>query len=105
MMNGGILGYPILRHSENPGSLGPTYPGTDPQPLRIGQKKMSEIPVLTESNRIPQIWMIPRNVSTFWNLALIISSLAIGQQDGSPQMDESPKLMVSDPLKLMISPF
>ena len=38
MMNGGILGYPILRHSENPGSLGPTYPGTDPQPLLIGQK-------------------------------------------------------------------
>jgi hypothetical protein len=48
--------------------------------------------------------MIPRNGSTFWNLALIISFLEIGQQDESPQIDESPKLMVSDPLKFMISP-
>jgi hypothetical protein len=39
--------------------------------------------------------MIPRNVSTFWNLALIISFLEIGQQDESPQIDESPKFMIS----------
>jgi len=38
-------------------------------------------------------------------LALIILFLEIGQQDESPQIDESPKLMVSDPLKFMISPF
>jgi hypothetical protein len=34
--------------------FGTNIPRFDPQPLLIGQKRMSEIPVLTESNRIPR---------------------------------------------------